>query len=44
MKYEKPEIEIIYFEAEDVIKTSIKPVNPLPIDEGASLSSMFNLF
>lgn len=44
MKYEKPEIEIIYFEAEDVIKTSIKPVNPLPIDEGSSLSSVFNLF
>lgn len=42
MKYEKPEIEIIYFEAEDVITAS--PTNPLPIDEGASLSSVFNLF
>lgn len=42
MKYESPEIEIIRFESEDVIRTSIK----LPPDESASPASgsMFNLF
>lgn len=44
MKYEMPEFEVIYFEAEDVIRTSPGgPVNPLPIDE-SSTGSMFNLF
>ena len=41
MKYEKPEIEIIYFDAEDVITAS--PINPLPLDE-ASAGNIPNLF
>lgn len=41
MKYEKPEIEIIYFSSEDVI--TVSPTNPLPIDEGSAGSS-FSLY
>ena len=43
MKYEEPEIEIIRFGDEDVIKTS---GTDLPIDEGAvgGISQAFNLF
>lgn len=41
-KYEKPELEIIVFEAEDIIRTS--DTDTEPDDLGSSGSNMFNLF
>ena len=45
MKYEKPEVEVIYFNSEDIITAS---GTPLPWDEATSafrrVSQSFNLF
>ncbi len=39
-KYEKPELEIIVFEAEDIIRTSDTDTE----DDNIGISRMFNLF